>query len=49
MKSKKILFRLALVAVATCVSGLATAADKVDIGKQEYESNCASGHGIKGE
>jgi len=49
MKIKKILFRLALVTAATCVSGLTLAADKVDIGKQEYEASCANCHGMKGE
>jgi mono/diheme cytochrome c family protein len=49
MKLKKILFRLALVAAATCVSGLTSAAGTVDIGKQEYEASCANCHGIKGE
>ena len=49
MKTKKILFRLALAVAATCVSGITFAADKVDIGKQEYEASCAACHGIKGE
>lgn len=49
MKLKKLLFRLALVTVATCVSGFTLAADKVDIGKQEYEASCANCHGVKGE
>jgi mono/diheme cytochrome c family protein len=49
MKLKKILFRLALVAAATCVSGLTSAAGTVDIGKQEYEASCATCHGIKGD
>lgn len=49
MKLKKILFHLALVAAATCVSEFSYAADKVDIGKQEYEASCAVCHGIKGD
>lgn len=49
MKLKNILFRLALTAAATCVSGVIFAADKVDIGRQEYDASCASCHGIKGE
>ena len=49
MKPKKILLRLALVAAATCVTAVTYAADKVDVGKQEYEASCANCHGIKGE
>ena len=49
MKLKRILFRLALVTTATCISGFAFAADKVDIGKQEYDVSCANCHGMKGE
>lgn len=49
MKPNKILFRLAFVAVATCIAGVTYAADKVDIGKQEYEVSCANCHGMKGE
>ena len=40
---------LTLVAAAACVSGFGYAADKVDIGKQEYETSCANCHGLKGE
>jgi mono/diheme cytochrome c family protein len=49
MKLKKIPFGLALFAVMTCVSGFTFAAGKIDIGKQEYEANCAICHGTKGE
>jgi mono/diheme cytochrome c family protein len=49
MKPKRILFHLALVVAATCVSGVTYAAGTVDIGKQEYESSCANCHGSKGE
>ncbi len=49
MKPKKILLRLALVAAATCVTGVTYAADKIDIGEQEYEASCANCHGMKGE
>jgi len=49
MNLKKNLFRLPLIAAVTCVSVLAFAADKVDIGKQEYETSCANCHGMKGE
>lgn len=38
-----------LTLVAACVTGFAYAADKVDIGKQEYETSCANCHGLKGE
>ncbi len=49
MKPKKILFYLALVAATTCVSGVTSAADKIDIGKQEYDVSCAECHGSNGE
>jgi mono/diheme cytochrome c family protein len=49
MKLKNNLFRLALIAAAAFVSVFAIAADKVDIGKQEYEASCANCHGLKGE
>ena len=49
MIPKKILFHLALVAATTCVSGVTSAADKIDIGKQEYDASCANCHGFNGE
>ena len=49
MKLKKIPFGLALFAAVTCVSGFTFGAEKIDIGKQEYEANCAICHGTKGE
>ena len=49
MKPNKVLLRLALVAAATCVTAVTYAADKVDVGKQEYEASCANCHGTKGE
>lgn len=49
MKLKWKPFCLTLVASAACVTGFAYAADKVDIGKQEYETSCANCHGLKGE
>ena len=49
MKLKSKLFRLALFVAAICVPVLTLAADKVDIGKQEYENSCANCHGLKGE
>ena len=49
MKPKKILFHLAVVAATTCVSGVTSAADKFDIGKQEYDVSCADCHGFNGE
>src|SRR5665647_3445712 len=49
MKPKKILFHLALVAAATCVSGVTSAADKIDIGNLEYDISCAVCHGFNGK
>ena len=49
MKLKMNLFRLALIGAATCIPVLTFAADKIDIGKQEYEASCANCHGMKGE
>lgn len=49
MKPNKILFHLAVVAATTCVSGVTSAADKIDIGKQEYDVSCADCHGFNGE
>jgi mono/diheme cytochrome c family protein len=49
MKLKNKLFNLTLITVAACISTLTFAADKVDIGKQEYEASCANCHGLKGE
>jgi mono/diheme cytochrome c family protein len=49
MKPTRKLFHLALITVATSVSAITFAADKVDIGKQEYEASCANCHGLKGE
>jgi mono/diheme cytochrome c family protein len=49
MKLQKYLFRLALIVAATCVSMFTLAAEKTDIGKQEYETSCANCHGVKGE
>ena len=31
------------------VSGIASAAEKMDVGKREYQSNCASCHGVQGK
>ena len=36
-------------AMAMCVSGLAVAQGKFDFGKKEYQSKCASCHGINGK
>ncbi len=49
MKSKKTALIRAIVAGAVFVSGLAVAAEKIDIGKQEYDASCAACHGKKGE
>ena len=49
MKLKWKPFCLTFIAAGACVSGFAYAADKVDIGRQEYETSCANCHGLKGE
>jgi mono/diheme cytochrome c family protein len=36
-------------AAAICVSGVAIAADETDIGKQDYDANCAVCHGPAGK
>jgi mono/diheme cytochrome c family protein len=49
MKLKKIISRLVWAAAVASISGITLAADKIDIGKQEYETSCANCHGLKGE
>jgi mono/diheme cytochrome c family protein len=36
-------------AASICVSGLTIAADEMDIGKQDYDANCAVCHGLAGK
>jgi mono/diheme cytochrome c family protein len=36
-------------AAAICVSGATIAADQMDIGKQDYDANCAVCHGLSGK
>lgn len=48
MRTRKTLMALAATLLVGA-SGLARAADKLDIGKREYESNCAACHGLTGK
>lgn len=44
-----VLGTVVLAAALLAVSGAASAGEKKDIGKMEYQSNCASCHGVQGK
>jgi len=46
---KKVMFKAALLIIGTAVFSTAVLAQKNDSGKREFESNCASCHGIDGK
>ncbi|MFZ9440214.1 MAG: c-type cytochrome [Hylemonella sp.] len=45
---KTAVFKLSLLSLALC-SGAVLAQQRVDFGKREFESNCASCHGMDGK
>ena len=50
MKMTRSMIKAALVGLSLlCGTGMVLAQGKVDFGKREYESNCASCHGVRGK
>ena len=46
---KRNLWRMAFCAAAIAATGVVLAADRIDIGKREYDANCAICHGLVGK